>query len=205
MIKDYSKNIHCKCGKLISNKAILCNKCSAKKRIKNRDMKGKHNPNYQDGRSLKQYHCKCGKKIHKHTYLYGNKQCRNCSKKGNNHWLYGKPMPENIWKKSVEARKKLWANPKNHPRFIHGEGYAPYPLEFNESLKEQIRERDNHICCNCGIKEENYHRKLDVHHIDYNKKNCSKDNLITLCFKCNIKANANRDYWFAYFKYLLGD
>ena len=51
--------------------------------------------------------------------------------------------------------------------------------------------------------EEDYYRKLDIHHIDYNKMNYKKDNLITLCLKCNIKANFNRNYWYAYYVYLM--
>jgi len=30
-----------------------------------------------------------------------------------------------------------------------------------------------------------------------------KDNLITLCRQCNTRVNFNRDYWFAYFTYIM--
>ena len=40
-----------------------------------------------------------------------------------------------------------------------------------------------------------YGRVLDVHHIDYNKLNCKKSNLITLCKQCNNRANYNRECW----------
>ena len=33
--------------------------------------------------------------------------------------------------------------------------------------------------------------------------NCQEDNLIVTCTKCNALANANRDYWYAYFTYLM--
>lgn len=39
-------------------------------------------------------------------------------------------------------------------------------------------------------------------HIDYDKKNCNSDNLITLCRVCHIKTNFNRSYWINYFKEL---
>jgi 5-methylcytosine-specific restriction endonuclease McrA len=55
----------------------------------------------------------------------------------------------------------------------------------------------------CGIKEEKHYRKLDIHHIDYNKKNCKKNNLVTLCQSCHSKAGVNRDYWYAYYTYLM--
>jgi hypothetical protein len=31
----------------------------------------------------------------------------------------------------------------------------------------------------------------------------NKNNLITLCKKCNMKANSNRDYWYAFYSYLM--
>ena len=93
---------------------------------------------------------------------------------------------------------------KNHWNYIDGTGNAPYPLEFSDKLKEKIRKRDNYICQNCGIEEKEnkllYGRVLDVHHIDYDKENCKEENLITLCHDCNLRVNANRDYWENYFK-----
>jgi len=44
---------------------------------------------------------------------------------------------------------------------------------------------------------------LTVHHIDYNKQNCSKKNLITTCNSCNIQANYNRNYWKEVYTYKL--
>jgi len=49
---------------------------------------------------------------------------------------------------------------------------------------------------------EKYKRNIEVHHVDYNRFNCKENNLITLCKTDNIKANFNRDYWFAYFTYI---
>ena len=92
---------------------------------------------------------------------------------------------------------------------IHGGTGIPYEhteygAGFNKQLKEEIRERDNYRCqnkdCNCTQKENG--KQLDVHHIDYDKKNCNPDNLTSLCIKCHRKTNSNRDYWFAYFTYL---
>ena len=78
---------------------------------------------------------------------------------------------------------------------------------ITDELKQKIRKRDSYICQNCGITEKihkiKYGRILTVHHIDYNKQNCKESNLITVCLSCNLKANGNRDYWFAYYKYLI--
>lgn len=64
---------------------------------------------------------------------------------------------------------------------------------LDEEFKESIRERDNYECQNpdCWRKYD----RLDIHHIDYNKKDCHPSNLITLCVSCNSRANFKRDYW----------
>jgi len=41
----------------------------------------------------------------------------------------------------------------------------------------------------------NNSKRLCIHHIDYDKNNCNPNNLITLCFSCNSRANKNRDKW----------
>lgn len=81
-----------------------------------------------------------------------------------------------------------------------GASFEPYSPIFNNGLKESIRERDNHKCQECNIPQSEYIRILDIHHIDYIKKNTSPDNLITLCRPCNSKANKNRGYWEIYYK-----
>lgn len=80
--------------------------------------------------------------------------------------------------------------------------YLPYSVDWTETLKISIRERDNYICQECGIHQYELfgrHKKLDVHHIDYNKLNCNPNNLITLCRNCHCKTNYNRNYWTKYF------
>ncbi|HAS92258.1 MAG TPA: hypothetical protein DCS12_08515 [Clostridiales bacterium] len=73
-----------------------------------------------------------------------------------------------------------------------------YSDEWNKNLRILIRQRDNYTCQICGDIQDN--RAFSVHHIDYNKKNCNKNNLITLCTSCHSKTNYNRDYWINYFK-----
>jgi hypothetical protein len=188
--------------------------------------------NYKDGRTLKDNYCiDCGIEISDYrakrcqscagkfnTYLPDNNpnwiggkpKCRDCGIQLNNY------IAKRCWKCYV-----IWSkNPKNNPMYgVHRFGKnAPcwcggiskegYSYKFNNYLKESIRKRDNYICQKCNKKEKNNLRgnnytNLDVHHIDYNKNNCNTDNLITLCIGCNTKANYNRDYWYAYFRYLM--
>lgn len=91
---------------------------------------------------------------------------------------------------------------ENHWNWKGGVSFLPYPSEFNDKLKEKIRQRDNYTCQICGKKQEElmgYHKKFPVHHIDYNKNNCREDNLITLCIGCHAMINKNRSNWKYYF------
>lgn len=165
----------------------LRDKFEAKKLI---NQSGKNNHFYKDGRTLKKYYCSCGNEMKYDSIRKGYKQCKECYLKIVGYFNKGKI-------RSKETRKKY--------SIIKGGTGIPYEyaeynkIIFNNSLKEQIRIRDNYTCQNCNkseiqeIKEIN--QKLTIHHIDYNKQNCSKKNLITVCKKCNLLANFNRDYW----------
>lgn len=101
--------------------------------------------------------------------------------------------------RTSKSLKKRFENPKNHPRWKGG--ISPYPSEFYR-IRENIRERDNHTCRLCGKKQGT--RKLDVHHIDYDRKNSDPKNLITLCTSCNMKAESNKRFWTRVFKQFIG-
>ena len=96
---------------------------------------------------------------------------------------------------------------KNNPNYKHGLGHLPYSKKYTKELRRAIRKRDNYKCQYCGMTQEEHlqiwGRKIEIHHINYNKQNCKENNLITLCKLCNMKANSNRDYWFAYYTYIM--
>lgn len=105
---------------------------------------------------------------------------------------------------------KCWLNSRNkenNPNWKNGISKLPYSFDFTNELKQCIRERDNFVCQNCGMTEEEHllikNTKLNIHHIDYNKQNCNKNNLITVCHYCNSRANGDRDYWYAFYKYII--
>jgi len=165
------------CNKKLSrNIYTRCNSCARK---------GKLNSNFK-GIKKKQICVDCGNSISKTSYYYGNKRCKYCAAQGKNNNFYGKTH-------GINTRKKM-----RKLKIIHGMGYKPYSSEFNCYLKKQIKKRDNFYCQLC-----NNQKRLEIHHIDYNKFNCKKNNLITLCKKCNMKANFDRDYWFVYFTYIM--
>uniref|UniRef100_A0A6M3IR95 HNH nuclease domain-containing protein n=1 Tax=viral metagenome TaxID=1070528 RepID=A0A6M3IR95_9ZZZZ len=89
---------------------------------------------------------------------------------------------------------------KEHPTWLGGISFEPYGLEFNEDLKEVIRNRDRRKCQICKKTELENKVKLSIHHINYDKRNNDPKNLISLCLKCHSKTNNNREYWINYFK-----
>ena len=76
-----------------------------------------------------------------------------------------------------------------------------------------IKERDGYVCQLCNIKLDLKRRIKNepqknwavIHHIDYNKKNCLEENLITLCNFCNFSVNKNRNEWTNFFKKKLNE
>ena len=86
---------------------------------------------------------------------------------------------------------------KKHPNWQGGKSFEPYSVDWTRTLRRSIRERDHYICQLTG----QYGNV--VHHIDYDKKNCNPDNLITLSNSSNTKVNKNRKYWTRYFQNLM--
>lgn len=104
------------------------------------------------------------------------------------HPFFGKKRPEH------SALMKEKTKGENNPNWKGGVSFDEYPQEFDHKLKTQIRERDNYTCQLC-MEYGNI-----VHHIDYNKRHCHPNNLITLCLKDNLKVNHNRTQWEIYFR-----
>lgn len=122
--------------------------------------------------------------------------------KGTEPWNKGKV---NVYKKEVLenwSKVRIGKNKgSNHPNWCGGD--YNYSEDWTDVLRRNIRARDGYTCKECGVHEDELtgmHRRLDVHHIDYDKYNCNPDNLISLCKSCHAKTNFNRDYWYNNFK-----
>jgi hypothetical protein len=129
----------------------------------------------------------CGEELNSHAKYAKTERCRTCIdlfKKGK-FPKGGFELGETKGNKNIN-----WINDRN---------LLEYPVEFNDELKNKIKERDDYICQNCGVIEEEhlivFGQMLHVHHINYIKKDCKENNLITVCMTCNIRANFNRNYW----------
>ncbi len=95
-----------------------------------------------------------------------------------------------------EAHSDRMTGEKN-PNWKGGLSFIPYPTTWTPALRRKVKERDNYTCQIC---RRNKDIKLEVHHIDYVKANCTPENLTTLCCSCHKKTNFNRETWITFFK-----
>jgi len=98
---------------------------------------------------------------------------------------------------SEEHKRKIGECHKGNKCYFWNGGisFEPYSIDWRKSLKRAIRERDKYTCQICNTEP-----AIDVHHINYDKKNCNPDNLITLCHCCHGKTNNERSKWLKYFE-----
>jgi hypothetical protein len=127
------------------------------------------------------------------------------SNKGRSVWNKGLKGNQVPWNKGLKGYRAGTKHPwmpkgKNHFNWQGGKSFEPYTVDWTQTLKRSIRERDGYVCQICGASQED--KVFSVHHIDYNKKNCNPENLITLCRGCHTKTNYNRNKWIIYFKEL---
>ena len=117
--------------------------------------------------------CKCGTKLRRSKHI----KCRICYLKDG---FYGERNSN--WKQGVS--------------------FQPYSAEFNKKLKSKILKRDKKNCqlCKDNIPTQTKRKFITVHHIDYDKKNNSENNLISLCNFCNSSVNKNREDWTKHFQ-----
>lgn len=111
-----------------------------------------------------------------------------------NKWKYGRRCP-------TCANINMCGS--GNPSWKGGISFEPYCEAWKDiEYKKYIRNRDSNRCLNpyCNSNNKN---DLTIHHIDYDKKNCSPKNLITICRSCNVKANSDRDWHKEWYKTIL--
>lgn len=119
--------------------------------------------------------------------------------------LTGKKKTENHIKKISISNKKVDRSSmcgSGNPMWKGGVTYEPYCEQWRDrDYKESIKERDDYKCLNPECNK--ISNILNIHHIDYNKKNCHPFNLITLCVSCNAKANKDRWWHISWYKAII--
>lgn len=124
----------------------------------------------------------CGKPVRAIASRRAKGRGKYCDKKC---YAIGEAITQTGKKMSEESKEKLRQQRigKLNPAYIHGhnDNHFRYMAGFTRTLRNKIKERDNHTCQKCGATE-----KLDVHHKDSNPLHNNEENLTTLCHSCHM-------------------
>lgn len=123
--------------------------------------------------------------------------------RGKNHPLYGKRGEDSIWygRHHTKKTKERMSEAKRGEKCVNWQGgisFEPYCVLFNDEFRERVREYWSRKCALCDKNEEENERKMNVHHVTYNKDTCCDDSIplfVTLCNSCHSKTHSNREYW----------
>ena len=106
-------------------------------------------------------------------------------------------------KKCLNEKLSILFSGKGHPNWKGGKSFEQYCDVWRDNeYKQDIHERDGNRCLNPYCNSKNP-ADLTIHHIDYNKKNCKPNNLITVCRSCNSRANTDREWHKAWYQAVL--
>ena len=140
------------------------------------DFKGEKSPSWKGGK-IERTCEECGKEFYVYPYQVKCGEGKYCSR------------PCCI--KALRGEKA--------PNWQGGISFEPYCVKFNNVFKNYIRAKFEFKCFLCNKTTEENGRKLDVHHVNYNKDcGCDGDktcNFVPLCRSCHNKTGTKRDYW----------
>ena len=90
---------------------------------------------------------------------------------------------------SSQTRNKIsLARVAFYARNYNSDNSGGYPVEWNARLRKHIKMLDGNLCAVCSSTY-----RMQVHHIDCIKTNCSIDNLITLCTPCHTRFHSSKN------------
>lgn len=76
---------------------------------------------------------------------------------------------------------------KGNPRFVHGQTIEEYSSAFRRKIRLAVRTREGRKCFLCGTPEAG--KGLDIHHVDFDKRNDTLENLVGLCNRCHSRCD----------------
>ena len=143
--------------------------------------------------------------------------------KGEKNPAYGKPISDELRKKRGESIKKRWDDPVHHEKQAAAIRAVTSTPEFQDNIKrrkgvdhpgwkggisklsrgpgwsngikKRVKERDNYRCIACNTEESVLKFPLNIHHVDYNRRNHKFINLVSLCRSCHGRVNKNKDQY----------
>lgn len=171
--------------------------------------KGNNNPNWKGGK-IKRNCLICNKIFYKTLFFIKKGQGKYCSlacmhnsqKRENNHFWKGGRLKREcivchkifyIYPSRLKYSSGIYCSCRcrgsemcgnKNIKWLGGRAQEPYSIDWKETLRRSIRERDRYTCQICNKQQDKI--ALDVHHIDRNKLNSNPNNLITLCRKCHL-------------------
>lgn len=147
--------------------------------------------------------CTCGNKVVVVTSNLTNGSTKSCGCLQKEMLIIRnkRPVSNKTRQKMSESKKGKYYG-KNNPAWKGGVSCCLYCQNWTKVLRDYIKKRDGYKCLNpdCNSKKPN---QLSVHHIDYDKKNCEQENLITVCRGCNSRANFDRGWYTSWYQTIL--
>lgn len=189
--KNFYCNNKCRLEKIRNTIIIKCDQCGKSKEIKNSEYL-KYKNHFCNKTCHRKW--KIGKNIGENHPNFGNfiVNCAWCNtSKRVNKAEFEKDKKHFCNRKCLAKYQSKYQSKENASNWQGGIDSQGYDGKFPKYLKKQIKERDKNTCQICH----STNKRLNVHHIDYNKHNNKKDNLITLCASCHGKTNFNREDW----------
>ena len=113
--------------------------------------------------------------------------------------LYCRPTARG-WKASEitrqrisEANRRRDVSGARNPAWEGGKSFQPYSADFTKRLKTGVLREQQHQCADCGalIGRRKGARRANVHHLDRDKANCSRENLVALCVPCHMRRHGD--------------
>jgi len=154
---------------------------------------------------------KCGK-IREVEYRYYRDLCLPCSRKSKKYRdkisklriSYGLAKGENnpMFGRTGKNASMFGKSGSKSPTWRGGSSFKPYCIKFNSEFKERVRNYFGRKCYICGKSEEENKQRLDIHHVNYNKKSCCDDSklmFVPLCRACHARTNFERECWEEFF------
>ena len=133
---------------------------------------------------------------------------------GKNNPMYGRTGEKNpSYGRTGEKNPMFGKKGELCPRWKGGISFFPYCEKFDNDLKERVRDFFGRCCYVCGKSEQEQieemvnngkipFRKLDVHHVNYDKMVCCNDVkplFVPLCHSCHGKTQKDREGWEEFF------
>ena len=163
------------CKKLCDVRATRCKSCA--NTGSHNPMFGVKSPNFEDGRSLKQYYCQdCHKEISYQSALYGFSRCQTCSNIFNAHWT-GQNCKEiiinhHIYLKEYSNQTMKMTSSEHIRLHMNGYKYLVYLGLVQDYLKEFLLKYQD------ALTTQNVR-----HHIDCDRRNNKLDNFLYVASK----------------------